>query len=751
MRIFRLIPAIILAAIIFLSVASAAPLVAAQATQNTTTPHVTTEWTQHYSYGSAAWALDKTKDGGYILAGYSNKTSRLGNDGWYAKVDAEGKVQWQYVTNRTGNETLYAVQQTSDGRFILAGYSTSSQGQHQAYLLKIYEDGKQVEWVRNFSGKGIAVAHDVKQTNAGGYVIVGQTKTVNGTGTAFLIITDASGNQQGTMKEFESGSSALALEVTKDGGYIIVGWLDTSYGSQLYLIKTDQNGNVLWQESYGQGGYETGYGVLQTKDGGYVCAGKQDAYGKGGYDALLLKTDASGKKEWEQSYGSTTDDAAYSVQQTNDGGYILAGSTDLEGGNPTIYKSDANGNYTWDVYWGSIQGAAWGVLQTKEGNFVIAGPDYDQDSPFLLKTTAERAGSGADFPFSNGSNLDMTWALGVAIILGAIGVVGTYYARRAKKGGHSLGGGGPATRYGKIGETTNVDEKIGGATTAGAVTVGAMQTQPETQPAEQRGLSSPQSFPNELGSRFSQTRYLGEGGFARVFSALNLKGAPVAVKVLKSRDPKAGKLFTTEAAIWSVLRHENIVRLFDYNIFPIPYLESELCDSSVESEMSYGPLPVERAIELTKQIATGLSYAHQRRILHSDIKPSNILIKDHKAKISDWGLSKLKTEPSVSVAGVTLQYAAPEQLSREFGGADERTDIYQLGVLLYQCIAGTLPFADAGSLVDTILRDEPTPPSQFRQISTKLDDIILKCLKKRKGERYQSADELVRELDAVAS
>jgi serine/threonine protein kinase len=236
-----------------------------------------------------------------------------------------------------------------------------------------------------------------------------------------------------------------------------------------------------------------------------------------------------------------------------------------------------------------------------------------------------------------------------------------------------------------------------------------------------------------------------------VFRALDLKGDPVAVKVLKSRDPKAGKLFATEAANWSVLRHENIVRLFDYNIFPIPYLESELCDGSVEREMSYGALPVERAIELVKQIAHGLSYAHQRRILHGDIKPSNILIKDNQAKISDWGLSKMKTEQSVSIAGVTLQYAAPEQLSREFGGADERTDIYQLGVMLYQCITGRLPFADTGSLVDSILRDAPAPPSQFRQISRELEYVILRCLTKRKEERYQSADELVRELDAVAN
>jgi hypothetical protein len=211
MRILRLVPAISLAAIILLLVASAALPAAAQATQNTTAPHVTTEWTQHYSLGTAAFALKTTDDGGYFLAGYSNKTSGSGNDGWWAKVDAEGKAQWQYVTNITGNDTFYSGQQTSDGGFILAGYDTNSQGQRQALLIKTYEDGQKYEWVRNFSGQGIAVANDVKQTTDGGYVIVGQTATINGTSTAYLIITDASGNQQGTMKEFDSGSNAFAL------------------------------------------------------------------------------------------------------------------------------------------------------------------------------------------------------------------------------------------------------------------------------------------------------------------------------------------------------------------------------------------------------------------------------------------------------------------------------------------------------------------------------------------------------------
>jgi len=709
---------------------------------------VTTEWTQHYTLASIAYSLQKTDDGGYIIAGNTNKTSGTGLDGWYAKVNADGQVQWQYATHFAGNDSFDSVQQTSDGGFILAGSSTNGQGQVQALLQKCDQNGDSV-WVRNFSGQGSAIALDGKQTRDGGYIIAGYTEPLNGTGTAFIIKTDNNGNQQGTMKVFDSGSEAVALQVTEDGGYIFVGDVATSYGSQLYLVKTDPSGNVTWKQRYGQSGSEVGDAVLQTKDGGYVCAGRENAYGMGGYDALLLKTDSNGQVIWQNNFGGSTDDAAYSVQQTDDGGYIMGGYTNYTGGStPTIIKANANGNYSWDVYWDD-RGAAEGVIQTNSGHYVLAGSDFSQGSPFLLETSAESGGAGGNGGYSLfnlGNNSNMIWILGVVVLIGATGVIGTYLVRRSKKSEQSFGGGGPTAGRGDTGGPTDV-----GTITAGATRAGTTQTQRETQPAEQRELSSPPSFPNELGSRFSQVRYLGEGGFARVFSALDLKGDPVAVKVLKSRDPKAGKLFATEAANWSVLRHENIVRLFDYNIFPIPYLESELCDGSVEREMSYGALPVERAIELVKQIAHGLSYAHQRRILHGDIKPSNILIKDNQAKISDWGLSKMKTEQSVSIAGVTLQYAAPEQLSREFGGADERTDIYQLGVMLYQCITGRLPFADTGSLVDSILRDAPAPPSQFRQISRELEYVILRCLTKRKEERYQSADELVRELDAVAN
>lgn len=273
-----------------------------------------------------------------------------------------------------------------------------------------------------------------------------------------------------------------------------------------------------------------------------------------------------------------------------------------------------------------------------------------------------------------------------------------------------------------------------------------MSVQPDVAP-----VSVP-SFPIELTSQFSQARYLAEGGFTRVFSAVNRKGAPVAVKICKSYNPHVGKLFLTEAENWSILQQDNIVRLFNYNIFPIPYLESELCEGSLELEMNHSNISVERAVDIMRQVVRGIAYAHQQRILHRDIKPSNILLKGNVVKIGDWGLSKLKTEHSQPIAGITLQYAAPEELSRRFGSADERTDIYQLGVLFYQLMTGMLPFTgEESQIIHEILADAPTPPSKLCPISKELDNIILTCLKKCKEERYQNAEELLRDLDRVGN
>ncbi len=179
-------------------------------------------------------------------------------------------------------------------------------------------------------------------------------------------------------------------------------------------------------------------------------------------------------------------------------------------------------------------------------------------------------------------------------------------------------------------------------------------------------------FPAELTESYSDPEYLGGGGFAWVFQAKRKDREKVAIKIPAIKDEKTGKLFISEVANWNTLDHKNIVRLNSFNIYPHPYLEMELCDGSLET----GRREIGEAAWIVHEIANGLKHAHERNIVHGDIKHANILVKDGKLKISDWGLSKVKRGKSFSVAGITPEFAAPEQF---IGKADERTDIWQLG------------------------------------------------------------------------
>ncbi len=252
------------------------------------------------------------------------------------------------------------------------------------------------------------------------------------------------------------------------------------------------------------------------------------------------------------------------------------------------------------------------------------------------------------------------------------------------------------------------------------------------------------SLPYELQSIYQESSFIGEGGFGRVFKAQRNDGQDVAIKIPKSFDKRSEKIFVSEVANWENLIHPHIVRLYDYKILPIPYLEMEYCESS----LSYGPKTVEESVSVIYEVAQGLKYAHGKNIIHGDIKNTNIMSCNGIYKISDWGLSKLHLDESVTVSGVTPHYAAPEQISREFGKADRRTDIYQLGIIFYEQLTGNLPFkGEISKVYDSILNTQPVFPSVINPDAALADKIVMKCLSKNKKERYNSMDELLQDLE----
>ncbi len=194
------------------------------------------------------------------------------------------------------------------------------------------------------------------------------------------------------------GDHAYSIQQTSDGGYILAG--DTNSfgagGCDFWLIKTDANGNTVWDKTFGGSEDDWAHDVQQTSDGGYILAGITYSYGAGDRDAWLIKTDVNGIKQWDKTFGGSGGDGAFSVQQTSDGGYILAGYTNSYGaGNEGFWliKTDANGIKQWDkTFGGSGSEEAWSVQQTSDGGYILAGGtnsygtgDYDA---WLIKTDA---------------------------------------------------------------------------------------------------------------------------------------------------------------------------------------------------------------------------------------------------------------------------------------------------------------------------------------------------------------------------
>jgi parallel beta-helix repeat protein len=354
------------------------------------------------------------------------------------------------------------------------------------------------------------------------------------------------------------------------------------------------------------------------------------------------------------------------------------------------------------------------------------------------QTSAEKTGNGQPTDFLVGELI-------VLLLAGAVVLIIFRQLKHKESTQEFLSNSQETTPQQKISRTST--SRISSAATipeAGTAVPGTSRTY--TSIAEQMSY-----FPNELESKYSEIKYIGRGGIAWVFSARRKSDAlMVAVKLPISFDEMTGKSFLNEIAAWETLRHPNIVKVTAVNILPVLFVEMEYVPDALEAIEK--PIPVLKAVHLIIGIADGLKYAHEQGFIHRDIKPHNILLdKDFVPKITDWGMSKVLANEvkKSSIAGFSLSYAAPEQVSpSEFGRTDERTDLYQLGVVFYELVTGSVPFGGE-SIVEVgnaILREQPISPSEFNSDAAVVEKIILKCLEKDPAKRYQSSAEL---LDAL--
>lgn len=383
------------------------------------------QWQKPFGGGLYDYAkeITNTLDGGSITAGYSESTdgnvsfNHGAGDCWIVKTNSLGTIEWEKTYGGTGFDYAYSIKQTSDGGYIFAGYTestdgdiTSSIGGGDCWIIKLNSTGT-ILWQKTFGGTSSDNAQCIRQTIDGGYIICGYSESFDGDvidnrggGDCWIIKLDDLGTTEWT-KTLGGTSYDFAQDIkqTSDGGYILSGGTNSTDGDvnlqngngDCWIVKLDYSGNIIWQKSFGGSNYDFAQSVVITDDGGYILAGYTES-GNGditGYhgagDCWVVKFDNLGNIQWQKSLGSSGNDYAFCIQQLTSGGYILTGYSESNDGDVV----GNHGNYDcWVVQldeYGTIQmqssfggtgvDIGYSIKQTSVSTFIIAGYTESND------------------------------------------------------------------------------------------------------------------------------------------------------------------------------------------------------------------------------------------------------------------------------------------------------------------------------------------------------------------------------------
>ena len=320
---------------------------------------------------------------------------------------------WAKTYHATGAaETANSMKQTADGGYIVAGSTNSSgvPGHPHASVLKLDSLGN-VVWQKTYGGTGPDSASSIDQTTEGGYVVAGSFMHSTASHSApWVFKLDPTGNIV-WQKTFSAGNDAFtSITHTSDGGSAVEGWgtffllsCGCQVGPTAWVVRLDTVGNIIWQQVYSSG-WNYGYSIAQTSDGGFVVAGKAHHVSPetvSSWDPLIFKVDSSGNLVWQKIFSVYFDGEVYSAQQTLDGGFIVAGTSNNWGNQPStciptlidckfhdwVFKLNSTGGMVWQKTYGGTGTSEYAnsVDQTSDGGFVIVGPTNSPGGAWIYK------------------------------------------------------------------------------------------------------------------------------------------------------------------------------------------------------------------------------------------------------------------------------------------------------------------------------------------------------------------------------
>jgi len=328
------------------------------------------------------YSIEKTSSGEYIVAGNTKSTSsglvRLTPEAWIVKLDSAGNIIWDIGKDaELERESLRSIKETPDGGFVATGYRwLNDNTANLVKVIRIDSEGKLI-WDKYYGGTSSTneKGYSILVASDGNYIVAGYAGFSNN---AWVFKID----QKGLIvwsETYQEDSHAYDIQETSDGGYIVAGYIKGS-GFDFWVTKLDGKGNATWSKSFGANNNEIAYSVQETLEGDFVVAGKKESWGYPlYYNIWVVKLDSEGNKIWDKEmFGETSDEEAHSILATTDGNYVLVGYTKPFGSGSDwdvlVTKLNAEGEVILTkTFGGSDDDRAYSVQETPEGGYIIAG------------------------------------------------------------------------------------------------------------------------------------------------------------------------------------------------------------------------------------------------------------------------------------------------------------------------------------------------------------------------------------------